>query len=410
MRRGLRFAGLLFGALLALPALAREGDTFQPFVSLGYNYDSNLFRQADNTNPGIPHDDRYSVLSAGLNVDWKPARQEIVASATKSQVRFVRNTPYNNNGSDYQAKWNWRLGNRLSGNLGAAESLSQSNFASVGLVNNLVSQQRRFGRAEWEFHPRWRIGGGIEQTENSNSATTQVSQNFKQQVRDAVLTYLTPKGSNLKLQVRKTTAEFPNLQILGYIFVPIVAVSDNSYTQTEYDLLGNWSVSGKLKLHGQVGRVDRSYDNILRNNYGGLAVLVPRPNFSGFTGRLSGDWYATGKTLLSVSLYQEPGGAQDINASSVIRKGASVNWAWLVREKWQVNAGATFENRDFKGDPNSLSTQRNDDTLGASLSLSYTPIQAVSLNVGMSAGRRNSNITVEDYKFHTIFANVRADF
>ena len=71
-----------------------------------------------------------------------------------------------------------------------------------------------------------------------------------------------------------------------------------------------------------------------------------------------------------------------------------------------MNAGATYVNRDFRGDPG----QRNDDTWGTSLSVSYLPIQAVSIDVGVSAGRRDSNIIVEDYKFHSIFANVRADF
>jgi hypothetical protein len=156
--------------------------------------------------------------------------------------------------------------------------------------------------------------------------------------------------------------------------------------------------------------VDRSYDNILRDELGGFAQLVPRPDFSGYTGRLSADWYATGKTLLSVSAYQELGGASDINASSVLKRGGSLNGVWLVREKWRLNAGTTFENREFKGDPGTSSTQRNDDTLGASLSLSYTPIQTVSVDVGVSAGRRDSNRSVDDYKFHSLFANVRADF
>jgi len=188
-------------------------------------------------------------------------------------------------------------------------------------------------------------------------------------------------------------------------------VADNSYRQTEYNLLGDWSVSAKLKLRGQAGWVDRQYENGLRGHFGSaITQLKPRPDFNGFAGRISADWYATGKTLLSISAYQELGGAQDINASSVLKKGASVNGVWLIREKWRLNAGATFENRDFKGDPGTTQLQRNDDTLSESLSISYMPIQAVTVDVGVSAGRRDSNISVEDYQFHMLFANVRADF
>ena len=409
-------AGLIavLGAVLAMPAQAKEGDTFRPFVSYGTFLDSNLFRLADNESPGTPRDDRYSVLSAGLNVDWKPGRQEIVANATKTRVRYNRNSMFDSDGNDYQATWNWRLGNRLSGNAGASESLSQSNFDSVGQVNNQVTRKRRFGRAEWEFHPRWRVGGGVETADYANSAPTLASQDAQTQARDVVLRYYTPKGSKLGVQVRRIDAEYPNPQLLHFVSIFGVIfpdeVADNSYKQTEYNLLGDWSVSGKLNLHGQAGWVDRQYENALKGNYLFVPQLKERPNFSGFAGRMSADWYATGKTLLSVSLYQELGGAQDINASSVLKKGASINGVWLIREKWRMNVGATYENRDFKGDPGTTQLQRNDDTFGESLSISYAPIQAVSVDVGVSAGRRNSNISVEEYRFHMVFANVRADF
>jgi exopolysaccharide biosynthesis operon protein EpsL len=401
---------MVLGMLLVMPAQAKEGDTFRPFVSLGHFYDSNLFRLAESEYSQVSQrSEQYDVLSAGLNVDWKLGRQQFVVNATKTLVRYDLNTVYDSDGSDYKATWNWRLGNRLTGNLGAAESLSQSNFDSVGLVNNQAKRKRSFGRAEWEFHPRWRIGGGVEEIDNTNSALSQVSNDFQQQAWDAILSYRTPKGSSLRAQIRRTDAEYSGLQCLSNAFPFCFEVADNSYKQTEYNLLGDWSVSGKLKLRGQAGWVDRQYENTLRSVTNFIVPpLKQRPDFSGFAGRVSGDWYATGKTLLSVSTYRELGGAQDINASSVLKTGASADGVWLIREKWRLNAGATFENRDFKGDPGTL--QRNDDTLGASLSLNYAPTQAVSLDVGMRVGRRDSNISVENYEFKSLFANVRADF
>lgn len=397
--------------MFASSVQAHEGDTFRPFVSYGLFSDSNLFRLADNERPGFPRSDRYSVLNAGLNVDWKPGRQQIVASATKTRVSYNRNSIYDYDGNDYQATWNWRLGNRLSGNLGATESLSQSGFDSVGLVNNQMTRKRHFGRAEWEFHPRWRIGGGIAESDYTNSAPSLFSQDVQQDTQDVILTYHTPKGSSLGAQIRRIDAEYPNLQCASSFFGFCLEVADNSYKQTEYNLLGNWSASGKLKLRGQAGWVDRQYENVLRGRFGGaVPALQPRPDFSGFAGRVSADWYATGKTLLSMSVYQELGGAQDINASSVLKKGASMNGVWLIRKKWRLNAGVTFENRDFKGDPGTTQPQRNDDTTSESLSISYMPIQAVSVDVGVSTGRRDSNRSGDNYSYHMLFANIRADF
>ncbi|OZA10428.1 MAG: hypothetical protein B7X94_06555, partial [Hydrogenophilales bacterium 17-62-8] len=185
---------------------------------------------------------------------------------------------------------------------------------------------------------------------------------------------------------------------------------DNSFKQTEYNLLGDWRLSGKLALRGQAGWVDRQYKNELRDDLVGSVTLKERPDFSGFTGRVTADWYATGKTLLSVAAYREPGGATDINASSLLKTGTSVNGVWLIREKWRLNLGATYENRDFKGDPGTTQLQRNDDTLGSSLSVTYTPHPVVALDLGARAGSRDSNISGGDYSFHSLFATVRADF
>lgn len=403
MRRALPLVGLSLSVLVALPAMAKEGDTFQPFVSLAYFYDDNLFRLADSESTDYQRDDRYGLVSAGVNVDWKPGRQQIVANATKTLIRYDSNSFLDFDGDDLQATWNWRLGNRLSGNVGAASSTTQSSFEDIGQVNNQVDRERRYGRAEWEFHPRWRIGGGVAQTDNTNS--TQIDNDFEQLAKDVVLGYRTPKGSNVRLQVRRVDADFPTPEIQSR--PPVVVVADNSYTQDEYNLLGDWRVGGKLTLRGQAGWVDRRYENALR---GGFVVyepwFVPRPDFSGFTGRLTGEWYASAKTLLSVSGYRELGGTQDINATSVLKKGASVNGVWLMREKWRLNAGATFEDREFQGDPG----QKNDDTLGASLSVSYAPIKTVSIDVGGRAGRRDSSIPADDYSFRSVFASVRADF
>lgn len=419
MRRWLAWLGCA-AALAGANAGAHEGDTFRPFVSAGYYSDSNLFRLDENESPSTPRPDRYALYQAGLNVDWKPGRQQVLVNATKTLIRYDRNTYLDFNGDDLQATWNWRLGNRLSGKLGAARSTSQSSFSDIGLVNNSVDRERRYGRAEWEFHPRWRIGGGVETTDNTNSDASQASQDVHQTVQDMVLNYVTPKGSKLGMQLRHTDAEFPNMQVLSYTcsflsfcppfpFVPST-VADSSYKQTEYLLLGDWRVSGKLGLRGQAGWVDRSYANQMRGTVAGSPQFKERPDFSGFTGRATADWFPTARTLLSFTAYQEPGGATDINASSVLRKGAKLDGVWLMREKWRLNAGATFENRAFKGDPGTTATQRNDDTLGASLGVSYTPIEAVSVDLGVQAGRRDSNYSGENFSFHTVYVNVRGDF
>lgn len=395
-------------------AAGHEGDTFRPFVSAGHFQDSNLFRLArseySSLPPGYAKQDRYALYQAGINVDWKPGRQQVVASAAKTLIRYARNDFLDFDGDDLQARWNWRLGNRLSGQLGASRVTSQSGFENIGLVDNHERRERRFVRAEWEPHPRWRVGGGLGTLDNTHSAPSQRSQDVRQDNQELNIAYLTRKGSRLGAQLRHLEADYPNMQVMA--LVPVQYVADNSFRQDEFNLTGEWKLSAKLSLNTQAGWVKRRYDNRLKPTPLPAPSLVDRPDHSGVTARVGADWSPTAKTRVNAAFYQELGGATDINASSVLKRGLNLDAAWLIREKWQMNAGLNFENRDFRGDPGALSglTRRDDDTTNANLVVRYMPTRAVSLDVGIQAGRRSSNLANEDFRYRTLFVSVRGDF
>ena len=400
VRRALPFVGLVLGALLALPAHAKEGDTFRPFVSYTRYYDSNLLRLDDGV-PNIQVDenglffndpqrsDQYSVLSAGVNVDWKPGRQRVIASATKNRVRFSHYDRYDNDGSDYQLKWNWRLGNYWSGQVGATESVSQSDFEYVK-VNNQITRENQFASADWQFHPRLSVGLGAAAATVTNSIFPQTLLDYENQSVTATLGYTTPKGSKLRGQFRQVDGEYPNR--------PPGSLVDPLYTQTEYNLLGDWSVTGKLITRGKIGYVQRENDT------------KSERDFSGLNGRLSADYYPTGKTMLNWAIYREIANSDDVNATYRLNTGTSLGAAWLATSKITLRANTTFENRSFEGSTGAGGTQRDEDVLSGSLSLSYAPVRMATIDLGLQAGRRDSNIPVNDYTFHSVFVSVRADF
>jgi exopolysaccharide biosynthesis operon protein EpsL len=385
----------VLAVLSAMPAQAKEGDTFRPFVSYTRYYDSNLYRLADSEKNLVPQlSDQYSVLSAGLNVDWQPGRQRVIASASKNLVRFSRYSNLDYDGSDYQLKWNWRLGNRWSGQVGAIEKVTQSNLSDqLGLpVNNTVTRENRFANAEWHFHPRWNVGVGAAAATSTNSTTQQAPLDYEQDSVSATLGYTTPKGSKLRAQLRQVDGEYPNR--------PVTYV-DRLYTQTEYNLMGDWSFTGKLIARGRIGYTQRENDT------------QSQRDFSGMTGRVSADYFPTGKTMLTWALYRELGNSDDLNASYQINTGTSLAAAWLITTKITLRANGSFENRSFEGDTGLVIpglVQRDEDTLSGSLSLSYAPLRMATIDVGLQAGRRDSNILVNDYTFRSVFVSVRADF
>jgi len=405
-------AGLMM--LLALPAMAKEGDTFRPFVSYARYYDSNLFRLAEGETAVVVENgailpvtlasaaDQYGVLNVGLDVDWKPGRQEVVARASKSLVRYLKYSSLDYDGQDYQATWNWRLGNHWSGQLGANEVVSQTSFSDLQsfdikgnpvffAVTNLVTKNQQFGSAEWEFHPRWRVGGGAALTTSDNSRLQQRYEDYENDNENLYLTYLTPKGSKLRGEYRHMDVTYPNRQFVAGSLI------DNSFTQDEFNFLGDWTVSGKLLTHLKLGYVQRQHPHVSWSDYSGLA------------GRVTADYFLTGKTLLNLAVYREPAPVESTNASFQLNTGASLNAAWLLTDKITVRAGASYVNANYE---QIVAGQQNriDNTLNGSLSLSYIPVRMATIDLGLQAGRQNSTIPVNDYTFHSVFVSVRADF
>ena len=401
MRAFLSFSGLLLGLLLATPVLAKEGDTFRPYVSYTRYYDGNLFRLDKGESTVVVENgssvlvnkqngsDQYGVLSAGLNVDWTPGRQQILASASKSQVRFSRYSALDNDGSDYSLKWNWSVGNHWSGQAGASQSVAQSSFTDFAFrsANNLVTRDNRFANSDWQFHPRWNVGLGVAAATISNSANTQTTLNYDDSSVYVTLGYTTPKGSKLRGEVRQTSSEYPNRRT-SYQF----------YTQTELNVLADWSVNGKLAARGKLGYVQRDNDTLGTQNLSGVA------------GRLSADYSLTGKTALSWAIYRETANSDDVNATYQLNTGTSLGLAWRATSKISLRASTSFENRSFEGDVGFGGVQRDEDTLSNSLSLSYAPVRMDTIDLGVQSGWRDSNISNGSYTFNSVFFSLRADF
>jgi exopolysaccharide biosynthesis operon protein EpsL len=400
--------------VLALPTMAKEGDTFRPYVSYNRYYDSNLFRLAEGESSYVVENgtyevvtldsasDQYGVLGVGLDVDWKFGRQQIVASLNANRVNYAKYSSLDYDGQDYRGTWNWRLGNHWLGQLGASESVTQTSFSDLQSFNvngtpvflavtNLVTRDRQFASAEWELHPRWRVGGGGDWVTSDNSRLQQRYQDYENNSEYVYLTYLTPKGSKLRGEFRYQDAKYPYRELVAGSLI------DNSYTQSEYNFLGDWTVSGKLLTHLKLGFVDRQFPNVVARDYSELA------------GRATVDYFPTAKTTLTLAVYREPAPTEDANSSYLVNVGTRLNAAWLLSDKITARASASYVEGTYSlilpGVP-----QRIDDTSSILLSLSYTPMPTATIDIGLQGGNRNSTYPNYDYAFHSFFMGVRADF
>ncbi len=394
----------ILASLFSSSAFALEGDTFRPFVSFSQYYDDNLFRLADKEpivlNRRVlvgPQADSYNVLNFGTNIDWRIKRQQLVARIAKSMVRYSKFDSLNNDGSDYLAQWNWQLGNHWNGLIGATQTQSQSSFTDLNAtiaLNNQRTVRNAFGTANWQFHPRWQVGGAVNKVEAINSDVTQLSNDFEEQAEELNLTWSTPKGSSVRTQLRIAKAAYPNTQF---------AAIDNGYSQQEINVFTVWPYSGLTRFQSRIGYQKRQHNSLSARD------------FSGFTGRASVDYYATGKTAYSLSVYRELGAVSTISSSYRVTTGFSLNGLLNMTSKLSLNAALSRETDDFKGDAGIYTFSfpvRQDKTQSASLGLNYQPLRSAVIGLGAQTGRRVSNdvINQSSYKFNTIFANVRVDF
>ena len=396
----------LVSALIAMwvtsSAYALEGDTFRPFVSFSRYYDNNLFRQAENEDISIdgslrrgPQTDSYNVLAFGANVDWRIKRQQVLARASKSLVRYSNFNSLDYDGSDYLAQWNWQLGNHWNGQVGATRTLSQSSFIDLNIINAVNNQRtidNAFTTVNWQFHPRWQVGGSLSKVKSGNSDLSQIANTFTEQAQELNLTWRTPKGTSIRTQIRIAEADYPNREL---------GIVDNSYTQQELNVFSVWPYSGLLQFQGRLGYQRREHKNLSQRD------------FSGFTGRYTADYFATSKTVFSLSLYRELGAVSEISSSYRLTTGFSLNASWAITPKLTLRGGLVDGTADFEGDPGFTLFAvpvRQDKAQTASINLGYQPLKSTMVSIGLQAGHRESNYPSNDYEFNTIFANVQVNF
>lgn len=389
---------LLLPILLAIPlqgislaAVAAPGDTFSPFVSATMTHDSNLLRLANAAGAGT--DDTIRQMAAGMNVDWKIARQHVLLTAVVNDNRFNRYSTLNYQGRDLQASWNWQLGNHVSGDLGYTNNLTMGSFADQrGLVRNQRTQQRQFFDGRWLFHPSWQVGIGASTGRLTYADAALSASNREDDALETTLHYLSSTSSKIGIKLRTTNGNYPN-QPINY-----AGMVDNGYRQSEALATADWNFSGHSLLHGQAGAVQRKHDHFSSRDY------------NEFNARASYAWLPTAKVRLDASAWREVWAYDDLTSSYSLNRGLSLEPSWAPTSKITVSGRVQREKRDFLGNPGVLvlSASRVDTYDARKLTVSYRPTRNCHLNASLGDEKRNSNQS--QYNFNSEMISINAIF
>lgn len=377
------------------------------FVEAGVQHDNNIFRLSKDEDAsavlGTSHRaDTVTRVGAGIRYDQRIiGRQRLRLEARGDQYNFDRFNELDHFDYGLLGEWDWEFTNDLSGTLGVERRRRLIDLAAIQRpVKDLITEDHAYATAAYLLGPHVRIRGGLDANNaEHDETTTALAEAGLADVRAHTVTgaaeYVTPLGNALGLEARRTFGNAPIQLVEGS--VPV----DNDFRETEVAAVLTWTASPQLHLTGRLGRTVRKHEQFSDRN------------FSGTTGRVTGDWMPLNKTGFEFSAYREPRTIVDVASSFVLVRGVTVGPRWAPREKLVLSALLLRERQDFAGDPATLvagTEQRKEKVQGYRLGAAWEPARFTQISLGFDHGHRSSNLALRDYTYDIVMANLRIRF
>lgn len=351
------------------------GRVFKPYGNYTFTADDNMLRIRDRVDPepllgtrnlfDISHR-----LTGGMMFEKQISRQRLTANANFTHTRFERFSQINNDLKSINGNWNWYLGNRLEGNMGASYVQSLAPFLFQPGLKNIRTEQTAFFNGAWRFHPSWRLTADYlryDLSTGSNSASNIFR--FLNRTEDRFeggIDYITAHRNTVGIDFRYAIGDFPVL-----VRAPDGSARDNSYDQKEVMSRVVWAVTGKSNFTWRGGWVERTNASFSERN------------FSGFNARLAYQWQPTEKIGLTVNGWRETGALQALTASYSLNTGVSVIPSWNISRKVRLEGDFSYETRDFNNfvllTDSALPLGINNTIRNATMRLTYVPYRGLQL-------------------------------
>ena len=216
-------AAVLAALACAGQALALPGEGLQGFAGLHYAYEDNLLRQSTN-----PQSDKYRALVYGLMYDQPISRQDIYLMAKFTKVNFDKFRQLDYDGKDIQARWNYEIGNDLSGILEGSYNRTLAPFTDFHTgERNLRTQKRQYLDLFWRLHPSFRLRTAVENNAFRYELSSQKVNDRDERMTEAGFDYISRADNTAGLVARKIKGTYLNRRLLNNASV------DDSFEQDE---------------------------------------------------------------------------------------------------------------------------------------------------------------------------------
>jgi len=367
------------------------GKVLQPYASYGLTADDNILRIRDNTDPisllrsPVLHNafitgnlfDFSHRFTGGLIFEKEISRQRLSANFNWTHNRYEKFDFMNNNLKSANGNWNWFLGNRLEGNMGASYIQSLMPLTFQPGLRAIRTEQIQFINGAWHFHPSWRLNGEYTHYDLNVNSSVEVMR-FLARTEDRFeggIDYVTASKNTIGILFRNVLGNFTN---------PPRQSSNFDYDQKEVLTKINWIVSAKSRFLWTGGWVERKNDGNIQSD--GRTQFDERAqlDFSGFNARLAYTWQPTDKLGLTINGWRQTGSPQNLTASFSLNTGVSVIPSWNITEKIRFEGDLSYETRNFKrlnpSNPESELLGQHNTFRNAAVKLIYNPYLGLQLS------------------------------
>ncbi|MBS0419363.1 MAG: outer membrane beta-barrel protein [Proteobacteria bacterium] len=371
------------------------------FVGAGALYDDNLFRQPSGADlsavaANLHRDDLIERLTAGVDGTWTLARQTFELQAHGDGNRFEHNDQLNNVSGKAMGSWDWRLGSRLSGRLGADYARSLADFANnLVLVKDVLTQKSSFASGSYLLGNRWTLtadirwasidhGAEIRQVDDANIRTQKLGIAFR----------LLPSTS-VGWNYRHANANFAGEQL-----APVTGAFDRNYDESASVFWLNYALGSKTDFNLEGGYLRRNYPNAAIGNY------------SGGTGRATLTWRPGAKTQLVVTGWRDLTAYIDAESNYFVSTGARIAPTWTPTERISTSLAASWERQKYIGSEliDLGEPFRRDTVRSVQAGATYLPRDPLQLDLTLRHEQRGSNRSALTYKDNLAILGVRFTF
>ncbi|MCL2160393.1 MAG: outer membrane beta-barrel protein [Betaproteobacteria bacterium] len=381
----------------------REDDSRNPFtftISESLYYSSNVYRLPDRiSNADAPkgkRSDSYSVTRVGIDFDTEHSRQAFHAGLSASQSLYRTHSSLNTTEWDGRLRWDWRMGNRLSGTIGYAHSGSAVNFEDVYTGSNpseLDGVTRQLGRfrfgADFWWHPNWATGVGFSDVRNDYRNNARPYDKYNAQEASLNFTYRPSTGNRIVLSLLTERGQYSNRPKEEDLAPGETSMRD--WKRHDARLSGQWQLTGVTQLSGYAGYTWRKYD------------LARNRDFNGATGKIEFRWVPTGKAIINLGWRREIGADQDTVSNFAVTQAWFLKPTWVVTSKIHLGASYEHQKRDYRGDPGfgSVALPRDAKTQLYGVNLQYMPVPYGSIALGYQHQKRDTTKRDDDHSART---------